>query len=154
MVCNDADAKAALTDLQALLLTMWGEARGEPVEGRIAVGCVVRNRMRKSGRGAKSICLAKSQFSCWWTWGGQSNYTAVMDWAWKLGLGGVEPAGTVLDECAWLAQGLLGNRLRDRVKGATHYYSPAAMVPLGSVPGWAKGKTPVAEVGGHLFFRL
>jgi hypothetical protein len=37
------------------------------------------------------------------------------------------------------------------VRGATHYYAPAAMIPKGRVPAWAIGP-PVARVGGHLFF--
>jgi len=151
---TNLEIKAALTDEQALTLTLWGEARSERIEGRIAVGCVIRNRMAKGQRSAKSICLAKSQFSCWWTWGGQNNYAAVMDWARKLSLGAAIPAKSVLDECAWIADGLLGNRVRDTVKTATHYYAPAAMLPAGRVPGWAKGLEPLAAIGGHLFFRV
>ena len=35
----------ALTDTQILLLTLWGEGRGEPIEGRVAIGSVIRNRV-------------------------------------------------------------------------------------------------------------
>jgi len=150
---TDDEVKAALTDHQALTLTLLGEARGERIEGRLAVACVIHNRMMKGGRSAKSICLARSQFSCWWPWGGAANHALIMKWARTLTLGGAIPARTVLDECAWIAEGVLAGRVLDAVNGATHYYSPQAMKPAGAVPSWAKKLEPVATIGGHLFFR-
>ena len=41
------DLKAVLdrlTDVQILALTLFGEARSEPIEGIVGVGCVIRNR--------------------------------------------------------------------------------------------------------------
>ncbi|MBX3455811.1 cell wall hydrolase, partial [Ferrovibrio sp.] len=69
------------TDLDVLARTLFGEARGEPREGRIAVAWVVRTRARLAmaysqrnkgrphplfgdGRIA-SACQARWQFSCW-----------------------------------------------------------------------------------------
>ena len=40
---------ATLDDAQVIALTLYGEARGEGVEGRIAVANVIRNRLT-SGR--------------------------------------------------------------------------------------------------------
>jgi hypothetical protein len=42
--------------------------------------------------------------------------------------------------------------LVDTVGGATHYYSPPAMVPKGRVPSWAHGLEPVAVIDGTRLF--
>ena len=56
-----------LPDRVVLALTIWGESRGECVEGQIAVACVVRNRLKRAISTAprwRDICLAPEQFSC------------------------------------------------------------------------------------------
>lgn len=49
------------------VLTLWGEARGETLEGQGAVAHVIMNR-RNDGRWGSTydaVCRAPSQFSCW-----------------------------------------------------------------------------------------
>lgn len=70
--------KSALSDLAALALTLWAEARGEDRQGREMVACVVLNRVahaqaHRSSKGAPywwgetpaAVCLKAWQFSCW-----------------------------------------------------------------------------------------
>lgn len=151
---TDDQIREALTEPQVLALTLYGEARSEQLEGRVAVGCVIRNRV-ESGRWGSSyreVCLKKWQFSCWIPEGGLANYEIVMSAArMLLRKDRVVP---VLGECLWIADGLMAGVLLDRVKGANHYYAPKAMKPAGRVPGWAKGKTPHVTVGEHRFFTL
>ena len=49
--------------------TIYGEARGEPLEGKIAVAWTVVNRFRKgswlSGRTLAATALKRKQYSCW-----------------------------------------------------------------------------------------
>jgi len=45
--------------------TLIGEARGEPIEGQIGVGFVIRNRAIADKKSYRDICLAPKQFSCW-----------------------------------------------------------------------------------------
>ncbi len=57
-----------LSQQEIIGLTIYGEARGELVEGQIAVGCVIRNRMHLKPSKYKSyheVCLEPKQFSCW-----------------------------------------------------------------------------------------
>ena len=57
-----------MTDEQALAVTIWGEARGEPIEGKIGVAMVMRNRLIAQYRGARTdvdVCTAHAQFSAW-----------------------------------------------------------------------------------------
>jgi hypothetical protein len=149
-----------LTDEQALTFTLYGEGRGEPIEGRIAIGCVVRNRVAEHrqawGESAKTVCLAHAQFSCWYPWGGEENHQHLLGLVSALLFGGPVPWSDrerhLYTECAWVTEGILSGFVLDRVKGATHYYAPAAM-PEGRVPDWAKGHEPVAVIGRHLFFK-
>lgn len=143
-----------LTDLQIFALTLWGEARGERIAGRIAVACVIRNRlmMGRWGDTYGQVCLAPYQFSCWRAQGGLENYRALQALALKVSNG--EPHGDrLLRECFWIAQGVMDESITDQVKGATHYYAPEAMVPKGRVPAWALGHEPVEVLGDHLFFK-
>lgn len=148
------DIVAALNDPQIVALTLYGETRGEAVEGQVAVGCVIRNRVRlgRWGPTYARVCLAPWQFSCWTPQGGRENHAVVMKAAETLARSTTLPDDTLLRQCIWVAQGIIGDWIRDQVKGATHYYSPSAMVPAGAVPKWAVGHSPVVEKGRHLFF--
>jgi spore germination cell wall hydrolase CwlJ-like protein len=148
------DLVAALTDPQLLTLTIYGEARGEPIEGQIAVGCVIRNRVHVGRWGASyaQVCLSPGQFSCWRPDGGAANYQTVRAAAERLARSTTLPDDAPLRQCAWVAQGVIGHWIQDTVREATHYYAPEAMRPRGRVPAWAVGLTPVVTCGRHLFF--
>lgn len=164
---TDAELKASLNDGIAFRLTLYGEARGEPIEGRIAIGTLIRNRLSDGrwGSGYRSVCLARWQFSCWEPKGGwddprddddiSENYEHLIAITRALVLGGVPPwtpvEEAIYHETAWVVEGVMSGIIRDRVKRATHYYAPLAM-PAGKVPSWAINKSPVVEVGKHLFF--
>ena len=149
------DPLITLTQAQIVGLTLFGEARGEPIEGRFAVANVIRNRVQaqrpKYGLTYRDVCLKAWQFSCWLPQGGAENYALVLDMAQKVSAQAV-PLPAMLQECLWIGGGLLGSIFGDTVHAATHYYSPAAMTPAGSVPPWAKGLQPVCTIHHHLFF--
>lgn len=80
-----ATIRAALTDRQAAIVTLFGEARGESKAGMIAVMSVFRNRVAHLsywGTTIKSVCLHPWAFSCWWQAG--SNFDATYAFAVKL----------------------------------------------------------------------
>lgn len=156
---TDLEVRSRLTDFGALALTIFGEAQGEAVEGRIAVGSVVRNRLvtpRRFGATFKAVCHQRAQFSCWWQFGGKANYERVYALARAIVESRELPVPKALlplyQECQFISEGIIAGQLGDRVRQATHYYNPAAMIPRGTVPAWARGLTPVAKVGSHLFF--
>jgi N-acetylmuramoyl-L-alanine amidase len=150
---TDPENIARLSDSQVLALTLWGEGRGEAVEGRIAIACLIRNRVtsKRFGASYREVCLKKWQFSCWMPQGGAANYVAVMSAT--ANLLGPEPVPAMLRECLWIANGVMLDAVTDRVKGSTHYYSPEAMTPKGTVPKWAEGQPLACAVGRHLFYR-
>ena len=140
---------APLTDQQVLLVTLYGEARSEPVEGLIAVGCVIRNRVlaKQRGRTYREVCLSPWQFSCWNPKGGQRNYDRVATLVKRLAAGEAvtDPA---VREIAYLAAGLMKDYIRDTVKGATHYHT-ATLQPR---PEWARDVAPAVQRGSHVFY--
>lgn len=158
---TDREIQQSLATRSVVALTMWGEARGDwregnsSVEERIAVGCVIRNRLSAWKRfnavedTYKAICLAPKQFSCWIPEGGVENYTAVMAFARKIAEG-LPWSNDVLKECLFLADGIVSGQLLDRTSGATMYYAPRAMVPKGRVPSWATNKA-TSQIGDQLF---
>ena len=149
--------RTALSDRQALALTVFGEARRETLRGQHAVAWVVRNRTlypQRFGTGWKGVCLRPAQFSCWYPWGGLANYAAVIAAAERL-LDGHAPAPTsALGRAVQVATDVMAGLGADPTGGADHYYAPAAMVPAGRVPIWATGHTPTAVIGAHRFYRL
>lgn len=125
------------------------------MHGVAAVGSVIRNRAdhpRWWGKDIKSVCLAPSQFSCWWE-GEHANTRAVYD------LGAAlltkQPLGdrSLVSEIQWLAMGIVENVIRDVARGCDHYLT-SALWRSPKCPTWALSRTPVFEESGHAFFRL
>ncbi len=143
---------APLPDDAILGLTLYGEARGEPIEGLIAVGCVIRNRVkdakRRWGTDYRATCLQKAQFSCWAPVGGPANHQTVIDGADLLLTSG--PVPSQLEQCAWVALGISRGALLDTVRGANHYHT-VAMKPR---PTWAQSFVPIVQIAHHLFYKM
>lgn len=133
------DPKAG--ELTTFAQTLWGEARGEGVEGMEAVACVIMNRFRTRYRGRDSVaavCLDPKQFSCWLR--GDPNRR-------KLEQIVRTPDATYLEAEQIAARALKGG-LIDVTQGARHYYATTMSVP----PDWARGKIACFSLGRHLFF--
>ncbi len=141
----------ALTALDYYSLTIFGEARGEPIEGRIAVAAVIRNRLRAGHWGAsyEAVCLAPHQFSCWQRVGGHSNYDTLKALEQQIEQG-QRPSDPVLTECYAIAQEMVSGRLQDNTTGGTHYMTTALF--KAAPPLWAKELTPLCVIGSHVFF--
>lgn len=135
-------------DLSVTAATLYGEARGEGLTGLLAVGCVIRNRVispvRWWGTGWAGVCQAPWQFSCWNA--NDPNRAQLQD------LVDDPPRGLhqTWDACVLAARAVMVELLPDITKGADHYCTKA----VAAKTAWAKGKTPVASIGNHLFFKL
>lgn len=154
---TDTDLIASLPERDILALTLWGEARSEPIEGRIAIANVVRNRVTAQrasfGLTPREVCLKPWQFSCWRLEGGAENYAQMMDAARLLdtstrATGLLSP---IFRECLWIAEGLLTDRFGDNTKGSTHYLT-VTLYRL-HPPAWAIGHVPTVQINSHLFFK-
>ena len=150
--------------VDALAVTLLFEAGGEAIEGRIAVGCAVRNRVLADlhgdgrpdwwGEGYQGVVWCKSprseygQFSCWWPSGGAMNHQKLSAFALEVAAGRVPPASAAAwAECQWIAAGIVSGAVRDRVGGCTHYHTRDVR------PAWSRGVPPAVIVGRHLFYK-
>lgn len=139
---------APLPDEAILGLTIYGEARGEPIEGQIAVGCVIRNRVldRRWPNDYRGVCLQRLQFSCWNPSDSDPNFKALIAAATLLRDGA--KVSDRLEQCAWVALGIARGAILDNTKGANHYHV-ANMQPR---PSWAQSWAPVAQIKNHVFY--
>lgn len=118
---------------------IYGEAAGEPMEGKFAVACVVRNRVLTPGwwgNTYKRVILSPSQFSCF-------NYDSgllekmmmkkpVRSWA----------------DCDSAAMDVIVRNLPDITGGATHYFNPDVC----DIPPWAHRMVRTCVIGKHHFY--
>lgn len=148
---TDAELVGQLGELEVVALTIYGEARSERVEGRVAVGCVIRNRFnaRKYGSDYKAVCLMPWQFSCWLHHDDdhRRNYGQLMAAARSLRADDLGPA---LKECEWIAGGIISSNLEDITRRSTHYITRKLWES--KPPWWAMGRTPRIGIGSHVFF--
>lgn len=131
--------RPTLRDTDILARTLYGEARGEPHDGIVAVASVVINRAadpRWPDRIA-DVCLQPRQFSCWNV--NDRNLRAML-------------LADMMDDryadCFRVASSAAAGMLRDTTGGATHYVNPAALKQL---PSWFDAHKITARIGRHVF---
>jgi cell wall hydrolase len=109
-----------VSDRIILILTIYGEARGESIEGQIAVGCVIRNRVLQSSKNEiyRDICLAPKQFSCWNK--DDPNYQILISLAEKM-MSPIPDNSPIIRQISWIAVGIMNKAIVDVTGGSTHY---------------------------------
>lgn len=143
-----------LTDKEILALTIIGEARGEPIEGQVAVGSVIRNRLLWSkfkGKRFSDICLAKSQFSCWNE--DDANLPFLMDLG-AIMMMGQEIKDPSLSQCVWVADGIIDWKILDNTRHADHYLATWLFNDPTRKPKWAKNASNIKVIGRQTFFNV
>lgn len=137
---NYADVGPMDGEIHCLALNIYFEARSEPLDGQIAVGYVTLNRTRDP-RFPPTICQVVAQ-------GGNSPARGCQ-FSWRCDRGSDEPT----DMIAWIRAESLARRLLEGITppdpsgGAVYYHVK------GRNPSWATGRTPVAEVGRHVYYK-
>jgi spore germination cell wall hydrolase CwlJ-like protein len=122
--------KATSQDIRCLAKNIYHEARGEPLEGQIAVAQVTLNRVQ-SPRYHNSVCgvvYAYRQFS--WTLDKRKRVRDAKAWQTALNI-----SRAVLTKSVDLPE-----------FRATHFHTRQIR------PYWAKSKTRVAVIGNHIFY--
>jgi len=126
-------------DIEAMACTMFGEARGEPLSGKIGVANVIMNRVNQGGWWGSTItavCLFPSQFSCWNK--DDPNFAKIKD---------VPYTDHVFGICMTVAEIAYLGGLADITGGSTHYHDESIEFPAA----WGDKKTP-AKIIGRLHF--
>ena len=132
-------------EIDVLARTIFGEARGEPIEGMEAVANVVLNRARISqkkgrywwGNGIIGVCQKPYQFSCWNKT--DPSYHRLIN---------VTAKNIHFATSLRIARRAVIGALKDNTKGATHYHADYVS------PYWARGERPVQVIGRHIFYKL
>ena len=128
-----------------LAMCIFGEARGERDEVKLAVGNVVRNRVRspqqRYGRGWHGVILKKWQFSCFLP--GDPNLTKVLSPL------QYEDAA-VWQRCWEAADRVYSGTAADNTGGATHYFDDSLRH---CPPLWAARFVKTANLGRLHFYR-
>lgn len=139
-----------LSEIETVALTIFGEARGEPIQGQIAVGCVIRNRVNKRKKTYQEICLAPLQFSCWNK--DDPNRPVLEEWAQKL-IFGEEIKQAFLNQAIWIAQGIVNERIIDNTRNSDHYLTNELYAQKLASPSahWAKNLNMKTIIGRHTF---
>ena len=146
----------SLTDLELLTLCMYGEARGEGLDGMLAVGSVAMNRAKTPswwGSNLRQVILKPAQFSCFnednpLTLGNERDPNREMlqrialDFNWYL------KSFETFKAAYWLSKRILEGMITSNVGNVTHYH--AANIS----PDWAKRKelTFIRQINKHLFY--
>jgi len=141
-----------LTPVQVLALTIFGEARGEPTEGKIAVGSVILERVDHrdwDGKTIPEVCFKPWQFSCYNEH--DPNYPKLLEIAehWN---DKSMPLDMALNNCYGIAAGLIsGNIPRTPEIARTHCCNYATS--LGAMRAtWDDNMKVIAHIGGHIFY--
>ncbi len=140
-------------DVDIMARTIYGEARGEPDEGKIAVGWTIMNRVAFAqaqggywwGNTIRDVCLKPWQYSCW-------NPNDPNSELIKSVTPEKDPEYPAFSKCLDVARDVISGRVPDPVDGATHYYA-TWLWNAGQAPSWAEDGTYVAQIGGHYFYK-
>lgn len=128
-------------DLDLATRTVYGEARGEPYTGKLAVAHVIANRVKHPrwwGRGVFGVCRKRFQFSCWNP--NDPNRPKIE---------AVSPNDPAYIECARAVRQAFAGLDPDPTRNSDHYF-----VTRSPVPSWAKGREPRVIIGAHSFYGL
>ncbi len=129
-------------DLDIATRTLWGECRGEPLEGQQAVSWVIRNRAFWPvrawwGSGVADVCLKPSQFSCWNM--SDPNREKILQ---------LEADTQDYQALYQVARSVMAGEIDDPTKGATSYER------VGAGAYWAKGREFSVIIGHHAFYSI
>lgn len=138
-----------LSPIEIIALTIYGEARGEPIEGQIAVGFVIRNRFYSDQTKYKTynqVCLEPKQFSCWNQ--DDPNYNILTELAQKMIDG--QSIDVPMRQFMFIAEGVIYTNIYTNV-GGNRYYLTTRMFD-NDRPIWAKNAKNVIIKGNQTFF--
>jgi len=132
--------------LVCLALNVYHEARDQPFIGQVAVAQVVMNRVRDD-RYPDSVCDVVMQGPTY-SWKQDFPVRHRCQFSWYCdGKSDKTPDQTAWQQAMLIAQGVHTGNLDDFVEGATHYHATYVL------PEWAETKTPVVQIGVHIFYR-
>jgi len=134
----------ALDDNKVLGLTIYGEARGESVDGKVAVGGTILTRKKHNswyGNTIKKVCFKQYQYSCYNE--KDPNYMILKGIAQNF-LDCCDK-DKILKSCYNIANGLIEGTVIPEFE-ATHYHTDAVE------PVWKDDLKYIGKIGHHIFY--
>lgn len=137
----------ALSPLDLFLCTLYGEARGETLEGQTAVACSIVNRVRDGrwGPTLSDVLRSWAQYSCLWPTLGGANYSSVLKFAQRISQ--PQTLSRVEKQLSWIMNGTLQESLIDLTANSTHYHTTSLPPPY-----WTKDAIRTGQWGRHYFY--
>ena len=126
-------------ELECLALTIYFEARGEPVEGKLAVGYVVMNRTLHP-QFPQDVCNVVRQ-------GGLKRYRCQFTW-WCDGRSDRPRETSAWEQSKVVARQVFWETAADPTGGALWYHADHVS------PAWQNKLSPGPKIGRHIFYRL
>lgn len=127
-------------EVRCLAENMYFEARGEPLEGQIAVAAVTLNRAKKKYT-AKTVCDVvkfKVKNICAFSWTCDDKEDVIRD----------KKTFTELHKIAYNMYGKFkSGKQYDQTDGALHFHASY------SEPEWMEAKVRLVKIGEHIFYR-
>jgi N-acetylmuramoyl-L-alanine amidase len=138
-----------LNDKQLIALAIYGEARGESMQGKIAVGSVILERVDKKGWMGKTIqevCLKPYQFSCFLP--NDPNFPALKliaeNWNEKY------KNSLSLQQCYNVSRGLIDGLIQRTPEIVQHHITQYKTVNCKA--SWADKMKLIMTIGNHQFY--
>lgn len=138
---NSALIKLRKGDVDVLARTLYGEARGEKLEGMQAVAWVILNRAKRGPprfpETIAEVCKQKWQFTCWAPGDPNAKVCAA-----------ATEADPFFALALYAAAGVLTGNVPDPTRGSDHYHT----VGMSPYPSWASKMQLQAIIGQHRFY--
>jgi spore germination cell wall hydrolase CwlJ-like protein len=124
-------------EFDLLIACLRGEAEGESFIGKLAIACVIRNRVndKRWPDNYKAVILQPLQFSCF------------LPECFRPEILVAAKDKSYWRECKYAAFGVYHGWIKDITNGANHYHTK------GVSPSWSSEMKLVFEAGNHLFFK-
>jgi spore germination cell wall hydrolase CwlJ-like protein len=137
------DSLNDLPEYDLLGRMIWGEARGQPLKGMVAVANIPINRLKdhrkRFGSLLHTVILRPYAFSCFNR--NDPNLTKL-----------VNNPGKPIGLCRNIARLALDGLLKDPTNGATHYFNPKVVSPF-STGSWNRVFMSFrGDIGNHQFY--
>ena len=127
--------------LTCLALNVYFEARGEPKAGQYAVAEVTMNRVA-SRHYPDTVCDVVYQAN--WD---PLRKRMVAAFSWTEQADRSEPKGEEWEQARRIAEDVYYRRHEPKLAGVLHFHADYV------TPSWSVGRTPVAQIGNHRFYR-
>jgi spore germination cell wall hydrolase CwlJ-like protein len=138
-------------DVEALLATVVGEARGQRSANEIAaIVHVIYNRWQSKrwGNTLRAVVYARNQFSCWND--NDPNRSEIETW----GVGWLNKYSRIQSIALATLRGRVNGTLVDPTYQANYYWHPKAMRVKGQAPYWSAKFELCVKIGDGVFCRI